>query len=216
MLELLPRKVALLFSILLTIQVCTAQYSPFRGGLTIGSGLSTVIDTNYINNGYGIPFHLGMLVNRDIGENAYLELCMRISFQGNAYKYYPGNGVTEVRGLTLFFYEFNTSYNSIIYLPIKPDLYYCIGISNSMTIADPSNYSGTRFIDEHFKRYKFSLYSGFRVQKNNTRWSILYNLSPISVVKPEYGAALVAHNPDYGGRIYLTDLSLYFAYIFDY
>lgn len=212
---LLHRKITLLFSILLTFQVCTAQYSPFRGGLTIGSGVSTVIDTNYINNGYGIPFHLGMLVNRDIGEKAYLELCMRISYQGNAYKYHPSSTWIEGRGLTLFFFEFNTSYNRIIQLPIKLDSYYCIGVSNSITIHDPSHDSGTRFIDEHFRRYNFSLYTGLRLQKNNTRWSLIYNISPLSVVKPEYGAALVAHNPDYGGQIYLTDLSLNFAYIFD-
>jgi len=207
------RTIILLLNLQLLLPLCTAQNSYFYGGIDIGSGISTVIDTSKINNGFSMPFHLGILTNREINKQTYLELELLLSKQGNEYNSYHAGG-RERRKLSLIYFDFRTSLNKLIPLQINRDLYYCLGLSNSFTIIEPSNFSGSRFEDDHFRLYNFSIFSGLRLQKKNIRWSLLYNFSPLSVVKREYAKDLTEFNPDYGGRIYLTDLSLYFTYIF--
>lgn len=209
------RHIFLFSSLLFWLALCTAQNSFFNGGIDIGTGISTIIDTSKINNGYAMPLHLGVITNREIDKQTYLELELLITKQGNKYmSYYRDGGGIERRVLSLIYFDFRTSWNRLISLPLNCDPFLCIGISNSMLIVNPSNFSGSRFVDEHFRNYNFSVFSGLRIQKKNIRWSLLYNFSPLSVVRREFASDLTEFNPDYGGRIYLTDLSLHFTYIF--
>ncbi|MEX0986086.1 MAG: hypothetical protein WD052_01325 [Bacteroidales bacterium] len=213
----------IIYIILITSFICLgcqnelisqSKHHSFNGGVEIGSGICTVIDFYSYNNGPAIPMHFGIFTYRYLKNEDYFELDLMLSKRGDHYEYKLNNYI-EGHGLTLFYFDFRTSYNKRILLTKKYNSYVSFGIANAILALDPTNFSGSEFEDIWFRNYNLSGYTGLRLHRRNFRWSLIYNLSLISIIKPKYKNLIFEVNKDYKGRIYPMELSLALAYIFE-
>lgn len=195
------------------------QYTPFKGAVQLGTGLSTIIDFNPENIGILIPYQIGIGTFKYVSSSEYLAFGFTVTKRGTHYlekiEYQGGTSRTWYR-LTLHYLDVPVSFHSSISWFKKHNSFFFVGLNNSVLLKYPVHRNVLHVDDEFFRVYNISIFAGISIQKHkNFRWSFKLNQSILSILKPEFKEEIQKINEDYGVRVYPIEFIVSCAYVFD-
>ncbi len=195
------------------------QYTPFKGAVHLGTGVSTIIDFNFDNSGFAIPFQLGIETFKFVNSRKYVAFGFSVTKRGTRYyekEEYQNYTTKSWNRLTLLYLDLPLSYHSSVSWFSKHYAFLIFGLNNSFLLKYPTYNSALEVDDEYYRRYNISLFTGLSMQKHrNFRWSLVLNQSILSILKPEYKDEIQAINEDYGVRVFPIEIIVSCAFVFD-
>jgi len=177
-----------------------------------------VIDFNLENNGFSIPVQLGIGTFKYINSDNYISFGFNFTKRGSRYfektEYYQ-NTTKSWHLLALYYLDLSTSYHITVKWFKKYNTFFFAGFNNSILVTYPK-YSYFKIDEDYYRRYNFSLFSGFSIQKHkNIRWSFLLNQSILSVIRRDYWDKIKLIDDTESPKMYPFELIISCAYVFD-
>lgn len=196
------------------------RFTPFFGSIHFGSGVCTVIDFKLDNNAVHLPIQFGINTHKYIDANSYFEV--GISYAERGYKKTictSGPNWKACEGFVIWLRSFDIPVNYFRLIPINLnfDMYYSIGMINSLNLIEPM----LRFTEYQndlpeniIRQYYISPQFGLHIYpRSNIRIGITCDLSCLPLIKQEYKSEFKSEVDYFGATIYPIEAILSIDYI---